>query len=166
MVNSIENHKNSLLESNVQREENQCKHCENTFKSNTEKKAECADCDKVFKNRGYGCNKCDKGFKYQEKMRVKCKHCDKYFENNLRVSSLNICRGLFKKEEMLMNTINETECDIIGVSEVDIADFDEKKNHIVWKALEHSFHLKGLAQRQRECSVLSKKPLRQKREKI
>ena len=47
--------------------------------------------------------------------------------NNLRIASLNINRGLFNKEERLLNTIEEHELDIIGVSEVDIKDFDETK---------------------------------------
>ena len=45
----------------------------------------------------------------------------------LRIASLNIGRGLFKKEELLVNTISEQNCDICSVSEVDIEDFDEKK---------------------------------------
>ena len=47
--------------------------------------------------------------------------------NSLRIASLNIDRGLFNKEEKLINTIEELELDIFGVSEVDIKDFDEKK---------------------------------------
>ena len=47
--------------------------------------------------------------------------------NNLRIASLNIDRGLFDKEERLINTIEELELDIFGVSEVDIKDFDETK---------------------------------------
>ena len=47
--------------------------------------------------------------------------------NSLRIASLNIDRGLFNKEERLINTIEELELDIFGVSEVDIKDFDEKK---------------------------------------
>ena len=132
-----ENHANSNVsidqlvpELNFQTEENPCEYCENTFNSNTEKKAECDYCDKDFKSQ------LNRKF---EKKRVKCKHCDNDFINNLRVASLNICRGLFKKEEQLIKTINETKCDIIGVSEVDITDFDEK-NPIVWKALEHTSH--------------------------
>ena len=61
----------------------------------------------------------------------KCEKCggksplrDKQF---LRISSLNIGRGLFKKEELLANTIYEQECDICSVSEVDIEDFDENR---------------------------------------
>ena len=47
--------------------------------------------------------------------------------NNLRIASLNINRGLFNKEEKLINTIEEHDFDIFGVSEVDIKDFDETK---------------------------------------
>ena len=49
--------------------------------------------------------------------------------NNLRIASLNIDRGLFDKEERLINTIEELELDIFGVSEVDIKDFDETKQY-------------------------------------
>ena len=58
------------------------------------------------------------------------KHIGKVHEknvNSLRIASLNIGRGLFKKEELLINTINEQDCDIFCVSEVDIKDFDENK---------------------------------------
>ena len=47
--------------------------------------------------------------------------------NKLRIASLNIDRGLFDKEERLINTIEDLELDIFGVSEVDIKDFDETK---------------------------------------
>ena len=47
--------------------------------------------------------------------------------NNLRIASLNIDRGLFDKEEQLINTTKELDLDIFGVSEVDIKDFDETK---------------------------------------
>ena len=47
--------------------------------------------------------------------------------NNLRIASLNIDRGLFDKEERLINTLEEHELDICAVSEVDIKDFDETK---------------------------------------
>ena len=45
----------------------------------------------------------------------------------LRVANLNIDRGLIKKEDVLKYTIQEHNIDIIGVSEVDLLDFDEKK---------------------------------------
>ena len=45
----------------------------------------------------------------------------------IRIGSLNICRGLFKKEVQLKYTIQEQNIDIIGISEVDLLDFDEKK---------------------------------------
>ena len=48
-------------------------------------------------------------------------------KNFLRISSLNIGRGIFKKEAFLVNTITEQNCDIFSVSEVDIEDFDEQK---------------------------------------
>ena len=46
---------------------------------------------------------------------------------SIRVASLNINRGLIKKENELKYTIQENNIDIIGVSEVDLMDFDEKK---------------------------------------
>ena len=46
---------------------------------------------------------------------------------SLRVANLNIDRGLIKKEDLLKYTIQEYNIDIIGVSEVDLIDFDEKK---------------------------------------
>ena len=46
---------------------------------------------------------------------------------SIRVASLNINRGLIKKEDELKYTIQENNIDIIGVSEVDLMDFDEKK---------------------------------------
>jgi hypothetical protein len=48
-------------------------------------------------------------------------------KNNLCIASLIIDRGLFDKEERLINTIEEHELDICAVSEVDIKDFDETK---------------------------------------
>ena len=45
----------------------------------------------------------------------------------MKISSLNIGRGLFKKEELLMNTLSEQSCDICSICEVDIEDFDETK---------------------------------------
>ena len=47
--------------------------------------------------------------------------------NKLRISSLNIRRGLFSKEEELIHLIQEQSCDVCSLSEVDIVDFDEKK---------------------------------------
>ena len=46
---------------------------------------------------------------------------------SLRVANLNIDRGLIKKEDLLKYTIQEYNIDMIGVSEVDLIDFDEKK---------------------------------------
>ena len=45
----------------------------------------------------------------------------------LKIASLNIGRGLFKKEELLKNTIRYHDFDVCSVSEVDIENFDEKK---------------------------------------
>ena len=46
---------------------------------------------------------------------------------SLRVANLNIDRGLIKKEDLLKYTIQEYNIDVIGVSEVDLIDFDEKR---------------------------------------
>ena len=48
-------------------------------------------------------------------------------KNTLRISSLNIRRGLNSKEEELILTIQDQNCDVCSLSEVDIEDFDEKK---------------------------------------
>ena len=45
----------------------------------------------------------------------------------LRVANLNIDRGLIRKEDLLKYTIQEYNIDVIGVSEVDLIDFDEKR---------------------------------------
>ena len=49
-------------------------------------------------------------------------------KNTLRISSLNIRRGLCSKEEELIQLIQEQSSDVCSLSEVDIVDFDEKKN--------------------------------------
>ena len=48
-------------------------------------------------------------------------------KNSLRISSLNIRRGLNSKEEELIQTILEQNCDVCSISEVDIVDFDESR---------------------------------------
>ena len=53
--------------------------------------------------------------------------------NNLRIASLNIGRGLFDKEERLINTMEEHDLDICAVSEVDIKDFNETKPYSIWR---------------------------------
>ena len=60
------------------------------------------------------------------------KNCDKKIKGNaindlLRISSLNIRRGLYKKEEELILLMQEQNCDVCSFSEVDIEDFNEKK---------------------------------------
>ena len=54
------------------------------------------------------------------------KPCERKITESLRIGSLNIGTGLYAKEELLINTIQEQKCDIIGISEVDIEYFDEK----------------------------------------
>ena len=63
---------------------------------------------------------------------TKCdKSCDKKPVGNvndtLRISSLNIRRGLYKKEEELFLIMQDQNCDVCSFSEVDIEYFDEKK---------------------------------------
>ena len=53
----------------------------------------------------------------------KCKKSQKI----LRVGHLNICKGVNSKEALLLNTIEDEEIDIIGVSETDLYDFNEQK---------------------------------------
>ena len=60
------------------------------------------------------------------------KNCDKKIKGNaikdlLRISSLNIRRGLYKKEEELILLMQEQNCDVCSFSEVDIEDFNEIK---------------------------------------
>ena len=55
------------------------------------------------------------------------KPCERKITESLRIGSLNIGTGLYAKEELLINTIQEQKCNIIGISEVDIEYFDEKK---------------------------------------
>jgi hypothetical protein len=51
----------------------------------------------------------------------------KHKKNILRISNLNLGRGLYRKEELIKKTIYEQNCDICSLSEVDIKYFDEKK---------------------------------------
>ena len=52
-------------------------------------------------------------------------HDEKESAKPLRIASLNIRRGLFGKEEILIHTINEHKIDMPSVSERDFDDFDE-----------------------------------------
>ena len=78
--------------------------------------------------------------------------------NNLRIASLNIDRGLFDKEERLINTLEEHELDICAVSEVDIKDFDETKPFSIegfnGPVLIHISPYRGREQIQNESCVL------------
>ena len=47
---------------------------------------------------------------------------------------------MFSKEELLINTVQEQNIDILGVSEVDLEDFDEKKPFSI-KGYDTFFHL-------------------------
>ena len=50
-----------------------------------------------------------------------------HLRSTLRISSLNIGRGLNMKENSLKYTILMEDCDVCSISEVDIEDFDENK---------------------------------------
>ena len=50
----------------------------------------------------------------------------KNIDHQLKVASLNICRGLYSKEELLEATIKENDFDVCSVCEVDIENFDIK----------------------------------------
>ena len=50
----------------------------------------------------------------------------KNIDHQLKVASLNICRGLYSKEELLEATIRENDFDVCSVCEVDIENFDIK----------------------------------------
>ena len=86
-------------------------------------------------------------------------------EKFLIISSLNICRGLFNKEEYLTNNISEQNCDICSVSEVDIEDFDEKRPFSIEGYITY-FPYKKQAQIQKGFFVLSRILLKLNREMI
>ena len=48
-------------------------------------------------------------------------------ENFLKLGSINVCGGLFKKEELIIETIKSNNIDIIGLLETEIHHFDTKK---------------------------------------
>ena len=50
----------------------------------------------------------------------------KNIEHQLKIASLNICRGVYSKEELLESTIRENDLDVCSVCEVDIENFDIK----------------------------------------
>ena len=86
------------------------KHIENSH----EKNFKCEKCNSVF---GNNC---------LLKSHVKKIH-EKKFAKPLRIASLNIGRGFFAKEELLIHTIKEHKIDICSVSECDVEDFNENK---------------------------------------
>ena len=45
----------------------------------------------------------------------------------IKIGSLNICRGLYKKEELVHNVMLQENLKIFGICETDLIDFDEKK---------------------------------------
>ena len=61
------------------------------------------------------------------KQHIASVHGEKVSAKPLRIASLNIGRGLFGKEELLIHTINEQKIDILSVSECDLEDFNESK---------------------------------------
>ena len=76
-------------------------------------------------------NKCEKCGSRIDSLKELKTHTVNIHENNikhLKIGSLNIGRGLYGKEELLINTINEQNLDFCSVSEVDIKDFDELKH--------------------------------------
>ena len=112
----------------------------------------CHVCGKKFESQGnlkkhesthtrekpFNCTQCDEKFalrgdlkKHERTHRTKKpasgQHCDKPTNQTLRVGNLNICKGLYSKEALLLNMIEHEEIDIFGVSETDILDFNEEK---------------------------------------
>ena len=104
----------------------------------------------VHENKDLECDKCSSKFRnnflmknHTENINVtqdknfKCETCgsnfgiifakEKKVTKPLIIGSFNICRGLFKKEELLINTIQEQHFDIFAVSEVDIENMDEER---------------------------------------
>ena len=47
--------------------------------------------------------------------------------NTLKVASLNVCKGLFSKEVLFLNMMQQEELDIIAVCETEVTDFGEQK---------------------------------------
>ena len=134
------------------KKEFECNICEKCFDSNElpmqlkfknydENGFKCKFCKKVFtqKKKEFKCEVCEKRFETNEiqlepksknhkENSFKCKLCNEdSTKRSLKIASLNIGRGLFSKEELLKYTMIEQNCDIMGVSEVDIEFFDEKK---------------------------------------
>ena len=96
-----------------------CKLCETSFGKFQDLKIH------IDNNHGHKCEKCKCSFDNFNQLKNHQKRVHE--KKSLTIGSLNICRGLFNKEELLVNTINEKNCDICSVSEVDLEDFDEKK---------------------------------------
>ena len=79
-------------------------------------------------SQGFKCKLCESIFKSTSDLNS---HIASVHKNRvskpLKVASLNINKGLFTKEELLLNTIHEQSCEICYVSEIDIKEFDENK---------------------------------------
>ena len=100
----------------------QCKKCKLILEDSYQLKSHLKACQK---------NKCEKCGSRIDSLKELKTHTVNIHENNikhLKIGSLNIGRGLYGKEELLINTINEQNLDFCSVSEVDIKDFDELKH--------------------------------------
>ena len=94
------------------------KHQKN-IKENLGKKFKCKSCGEI--NGESQCLECKSKFRRSKQI---SKHTN--LDQQLKVASLNICRGLFSKEELLQSTIKENNFDVCSVSEVDIENFEIK----------------------------------------
>ena len=108
----------------------QCHKCDSNFsttdklgkhqkniKENLKKKFKCKSCGEI--NGESQCLECKSKFRRSKQI---SKHTN--LDQQLKVASLNICRGLFCKEELLESTIKENNFDVCSVCEVDIETFD------------------------------------------
>ena len=92
----------------------------------------CKNCDQHIPSKHEGkepfkCQICDLSRHvssiHEGKKPFKCKICDKKRMKHKKIGSLNIGRGFYNKEELLIHTLQEENFDIFGVSEVDIENF-------------------------------------------
>ena len=79
-------------------------------------------------NKPFKCKICSYSWFQKESLDNHVSSVHKYtLVKPLRIASLNIRRRLYKKEELLGNSINENKCDICCVSEYDLEYVDESK---------------------------------------
>ena len=70
----------------------------------------------------------------------------------MKIGSLNIRGGLYSKEHLIKQTIEEHDLSIIGLHEVDIEDFDETKPFTI-KGYRTYFHKRNASMKRMLCLV-------------